>query len=153
MAISGGPEIEICTLAESPGPNIKIILVAPRAMVAPVLKAVPPPPELTPNTRALGAGEAVARGTMISAPLAAWPGARPMTTGGLICEEVVPGGGVGVGGGVPLLDEPPAQPPMTARAENNSAIRQRRMHPQHNQDAVKMRGCCPELQREYNRRR
>src|SRR5207237_5001345 len=118
MARSGWPEIEISTRAESPGHNIKMMLVAPRAMVAPVLKAVPPPPELTPSTRALGAGEAVARGTMISAPLAAWPGARPMTTGGLICEELVPGGGVGVGGG-PLLDEPPAQPAMTARADNN----------------------------------
>jgi len=75
-----------------------------------------------------------------------------MTTGGLICEEVVPGGGVGVGAG-PLLDELPAQPATTAIADNDSAIRQRRMHPQHNQDAVKMRGCCPELQRKYNRRR
>jgi len=76
-----------------------------------------------------------------------------MTTGGLICEEVVPGGGVGVGG-VPLFeDELPAQPATTAIADNDSAIRQRRMHPQHNQDAVKMRGCCPELQRKYNRRR
>ena len=75
-----------------------------------------------------------------------------MTTGGLICEEVVPGGGVGVGG-VLLEDEPPAHPEMTAIADNNSAIRQRRMHPQHNQDAVKMTICCPELQRKYKRRR
>src|SRR5438067_13261680 len=130
IAISGGPEIEICTLPESPGPNMRTILLAPRAMVAPVLKAVPPPPELTPRTKTLGAGEEEGNGTLMSARLAAWPGARPMTTGGLICEEVGPGAGVGVGG-VLLEDEPPAHPEMTAIADNNSAIRQRRMHPQH----------------------
>ena len=57
-------------------------MVAPRAIVAPVLKADPPEPVVTPNAIMLSCGETAGAGTTIFVPLAVCPAATVMTLGG-----------------------------------------------------------------------
>src|SRR5215470_11437805 len=118
IPISGGPEIEICMLLESPGPKSSTLTVEPRLTMVPVLSAEPWGSEtsVAPSTCAFSAGLAAAAETVISVPETDCPAASVTTAGGLTPPTA--GVGVGVGLGLDLLEpaEPEPQPVTVRRA-------------------------------------
>src|SRR5205807_8923699 len=113
IVMSLGPEMTICSAAESPAPKISTIFVAPRAIKAPVFEADPPEPVVTPSAIMLSAGEIAGAGTTMLVPVALWPAATVITFGAAMAPPPTEAG-AGAGAGVAFEDELLALPQPTA---------------------------------------